>query len=287
MKKNIVLLLVLISVNISWSQILCNISPTTKKVGDELTKEKNNANDSKITGDYRIEGNGWILLPDHTGGLFIENVQVNELIWVLKDLDGRLGIEVTTIKDELSSENKLIAENQVKFIVEIISNTDLNFFNPLVNQTLKLKRYPLIKGKVYSKIKEIDLKYTPKENNAAPLTILVDEPTEIKDSDDNIYNTAGIDVRPEFFGGMEKFYKFIGSNFKMPQEEVKGKVFVTFIIEKDGSLSDIKVLRDIGFGTGAEAIRVLSQSPKWKPGELAGKKVRVHYSLPISVDTTK
>jgi periplasmic protein TonB len=66
---------------------------------------------------------------------------------------------------------------------------------------------------------------------------------------------------------------------------LKGKVYVTFVVEKDGSLTDIKVLRDIGYGTGKEAIRVLSKCPKWMPGEQNGKKVRVLYSLPITIQT--
>ena len=87
---------------------------------------------------------------------------------------------------------------------------------------------------------------------------------------------------------MEKFYKFIGKNFKVPNEEgLVGKIFVTFVVEKNGSLSDIKVIRDMGYGTGKEAIRVLRRSPKWNAGEMNGKKVRVLYSLPIPVNSGK
>jgi protein TonB len=87
---------------------------------------------------------------------------------------------------------------------------------------------------------------------------------------------------------MDKFYKFIGKNFQVPDEEgLKGKVFVTFVVEKDGSLTDIKVIRDIGYGTGKEAIRVLKSCPKWNAGEQNGKKVRVQYSLPISIQSAE
>lgn len=80
--------------------------------------------------------------------------------------------------------------------------------------------------------------------------------------------------------------KFVGKNYRVPDEEgLKGNVFVTFVVEKDGSLTDIKVLRDIGYGTGKEAIRVLKSSPKWIPGEQNGKKVRVQYSLPIRIQS--
>jgi protein TonB len=106
--------------------------------------------------------------------------------------------------------------------------------------------------------------------------------------DDQIYNTAGIEVKPEFPGGMDKFYSYVGKNYRAPEEEgLKGKVYVTFVVEKDGSLTDIKVLRDIGYGTGKEAIRVLSKCPRWNPGEQNGKKVRVLYSLPITIQTAE
>lgn len=109
--------------------------------------------------------------------------------------------------------------------------------------------------------------------------------SESPNAEDNLlYNTAGIDVRPEFPGGLAEFYKYVGKNYKTPNvKNLKGKVFVTFVIEKDGSLSDIKVIRDIGLGTGQEAIRVLKECPKWIPGEQNGQKVRVLYSLPISI----
>ena len=112
-------------------------------------------------------------------------------------------------------------------------------------------------------------------------------PADIVD-DNNIYNTAGIEVKPEPLGGFAKFYKFIGNNYRTPEEEgLAGKVYVTFVVEKDGSLTDIKVVRDIGYGTGKEAIRVLKSCPKWNPGEQNGKKVRVLYSLPITIQAAE
>lgn len=110
----------------------------------------------------------------------------------------------------------------------------------------------------------------------------------VVEEDNTVYNTAGIEVKPDFPGGMEKFYKFVGSNYQTPEEEgLKGKVYVTFVVEKDGSLTDIKVLRDIGYGTGKEAIRVLKKCPKWTPGEQNGKPVRVLYSLPITIQSAE
>jgi protein TonB len=106
--------------------------------------------------------------------------------------------------------------------------------------------------------------------------------------DNQIYNTAGIEVKPDFPGGINKFYKFVGDNYQTPEEDgLKGKVYVTFVVEKDGSLTDIKVIRDIGYGTGKEAIRVLKKSPKWSPGIQNGKPVRVLYSLPITIQSAE
>ncbi len=110
----------------------------------------------------------------------------------------------------------------------------------------------------------------------------------VVEEDNNVYNTAGIEVKPEFPGGMDKFYAFVGKNFNVPEEEgISGKVFVSFTVEKDGSLTDIKVLRDIGFGTANEALRVLKKCPRWAPGEQNGKKVRCTYSLPITIKSAE
>ena len=93
-----------------------------------------------------------------------------------------------------------------------------------------------------------------------------------------------VEKRPEFPGGIQLFYDFIGKNFNVPKvKDLNGRIYVQFVIEKDGSLTDIKTVRDIGYGTKEEAIRVLKLSPKWIPGEQKGKKVRVQYSLPITI----
>jgi beta-lactamase regulating signal transducer with metallopeptidase domain len=110
-------------------------------------------------------------------------------------------------------------------------------------------------------------------------------PTKKQETD--VYNLSDLTEKPEFELGLEAFYKYIGSNYKIPEEvtknKLKGRVFASFIVEKDGSLSNIKILRDMGYGTGEEAVRVLKESPKWKPGKKDGRTVRTMYSLPISI----
>jgi beta-lactamase regulating signal transducer with metallopeptidase domain len=107
----------------------------------------------------------------------------------------------------------------------------------------------------------------------------------------NLYVLADVEKLPEFPGGLPEFYKFIGENFKMSAEankiKIKGKAYMQFIIEKDGSLSEIKTIKDPGYGLGDEAIRVLKLSPKWTAATQEGKAVRVMYSLPITFQSAE
>jgi protein TonB len=90
---------------------------------------------------------------------------------------------------------------------------------------------------------------------------------------------------------MKKFLEFVGRNYIYPASAsrmgVSGRVIIQFVIEKDGKLSDMKILRDIGYGTGEEALRVLSRSPKWNPGIQHGIPVRVSYTLPIALNAPR
>jgi protein TonB len=166
--------------------------------------------------------------------------------------------------------------DQVKFVKPVVAKAE-----DVVEEIVEVKE---IKDK---KIGAETIKGDP------DAVLTVDEPvgtgtTAVVEEDNTVYNTAGIEQKPEFPGGMDKFYKFVGNNYQTPEEDgLKGKVYVTFVVEKDGSLTDIKVLRDIGYGTGKEAVRVLNKCPKWIPGEQNGKKVRVLYSLPITIQSAE
>ena len=113
----------------------------------------------------------------------------------------------------------------------------------------------------------------------------------VRQEDNTIYNAAGIEVLPEFPGGNAKLFSFISKNFEysedMKENELKGRVIVSFVVEKDGSLTDLKVVRAIGYGTDREAIRVFKKMPRWNPGEQNGKKVRCSYTIPIMIYATK
>lgn len=102
------------------------------------------------------------------------------------------------------------------------------------------------------------------------------------DGETNTYSE--IEKKPEPKYGMDDFYKFIGKNYRTPnQQGLKGKVYITFVVDKDGKIVEPKILRDLGYGTGQEAIRVVTSYDGFTPGEQRGRKVRCTYSLPISI----
>ena len=106
-------------------------------------------------------------------------------------------------------------------------------------------------------------------------------------TDENIFKLSDVEVKPEFKGGVADFYKFIAKNFKMPDEEgLNGKIIVEFVIEKDGSISNINVIQDIGYGTDKETVRVFENSPKWIPGKKNGEVVRTLYTIPITIKSS-
>lgn len=95
-----------------------------------------------------------------------------------------------------------------------------------------------------------------------------------------------LDKKPQFPGGIEKFYRYVGNNFRSPMmDETKNiRIYVSFVVERDGSMSNIKVMNKPGQALEKEAIRVLqSIKAKWTPGMLHSKPVRTAYNLPITV----
>ncbi|RZK60349.1 MAG: energy transducer TonB [Pedobacter sp.] len=104
--------------------------------------------------------------------------------------------------------------------------------------------------------------------------------------DNTVYNFVSMENPPNYPGGLEKFYKYLSDNIKYPpmaaENNINGKVLVSFTVEKDGSLTDLKVERKLGYGTDEEAMRVLKASKRWNPGMQNGKPVRVKYNIPIS-----
>jgi len=97
---------------------------------------------------------------------------------------------------------------------------------------------------------------------------------------------SAVERIPEFPGGMNEFYNFLSTNIRYPaisrEKGIQGRVIITMVVEKDGTLSNIRVVRGVATDIDNEALRVMGLSPKWKPGIQNGRRVRVQYSVPIA-----
>lgn len=96
--------------------------------------------------------------------------------------------------------------------------------------------------------------------------------------------------QPDYPNGVNALRVYIGNNYQYPREaiqnKVKGTIKVSFVINRDGEMVELKVDEDLGFGTGHAAISVLKRAKKWKPGIMRGVPVNVHYTIPIRLDLT-
>lgn len=129
------------------------------------------------------------------------------------------------------------------------------------------------------------------EGPKAPVTVTAPEfaPATIAEAplppdEDKVYTVC--DVMPEFPGGQKALFEFFAKNIKYPAEafekKEEGRVYLTFVIEKDGSISNVKVARGVSPSLDAEAIRIIKSMPTWTPAKVKGKIVRVAYTAPIT-----
>ena len=130
--------------------------------------------------------------------------------------------------------------------------------------------------------------YSPKKANrpAPPMVTQVTDDAKEPVSDHTVFET--VEVAPAPKGGMKAFMEWVGKHYDFPQEAidagVNGAIQVAFVVEKDGSITNMKLVKDLGYGTGEAALRLLQNVEKWSPGIQNGKPVRVAYTLPIRLN---
>ncbi|MEO9804981.1 MAG: energy transducer TonB [Reichenbachiella sp.] len=94
-----------------------------------------------------------------------------------------------------------------------------------------------------------------------------------------------VEEKPEPIGGLKAFYDYVSQHMTYPVEarkmQIQGRVFIRFVVDSDGSIVDVIVLKGIGGGCDEEAVRIVKNAPKWKPGKQRGKPVKVYMTLPI------
>jgi len=129
-------------------------------------------------------------------------------------------------------------------------------------------------------VDEIELMDTEVDDNT--VVDIIEMPEEVV-AEEEIFTI--VEQMPSFPGGETALFKYLSNSINYPQMAadagITGVVFVTFVVEKDGSVSGVKVLRGIGGGCDEEAVRVVKKMPRWTPGKQRGKSVKVQYNLPI------
>lgn len=129
---------------------------------------------------------------------------------------------------------------------------------------------------------EVDLDVEVTEETVIEEVVFEEAPEE--EVADEIFTIVEDQPTPE--GGMGAFYEYVRKNLKYPSQarrmNIEGKVFVQFVIEKDGSITDVQAVKGIGAGCDEEAVRVIENSPKWNPGKQRGRPVKVRMILPIT-----
>ncbi|AWH83722.1 hypothetical protein HYN59_00700 [Flavobacterium album] len=111
------------------------------------------------------------------------------------------------------------------------------------------------------------------------------ETKPLKTTDYSLVTNDELQTKPEFPGGVSEFYQYIIDNFK-PESKLKGvqKLYVYFVIEKDGSISIVKILKGLDEKNDENLIKVIQNSPKWSPGIQNGKPVRASFNLPLTIN---
>ncbi len=111
-------------------------------------------------------------------------------------------------------------------------------------------------------------------------------PKETEEEEEDLPPVWFVDEMPEFPGGMPSLMKFISTSIRYPvvaqENGIQGKVIITFVIDKSGNVTNVRVFRGIDPALDAEALRVVKTLPRWKPGKQNGKAVRVNYNVPIN-----
>jgi protein TonB len=160
---------------------------------------------------------------------------------------------------------------------------------PITEQKVKPPPPPPPKQVTQIKIVDDDVEV----DDDLDIDVEADDDTEVEEyippeEDEEIMETeifTVVESMPEFPGGMGELMKFLAKNIKYPplakESGIQGRVFINFVVEPTGAISNVKILRGIGGGCDEEAVRVVESMPKWKPGKQRGKNVRVSYNLPV------
>ena len=223
-------------------------------------------------------------MPEFPGGMekliqFIEeNTHLPKCVTDGK-VQGRSVIEMVVEKDGTLSDFKVVRSLHKDCDSEAIR----------VLKSMPRWKPARLRGKTVRMQYTVPVQFKPKQQKEVVDTqvhnCVPSEPQGPIDPEEEVFDKDYFEEMPEFPGGMEKFLQFIEENIHLPKcviaAQVKGRSIIEFVVEKDGTVSDFKVVRSLHKDCDEEAIRVLKTMPKWKPGTERGKPVRVKYTVPV------
>lgn len=199
-------------------------------------------------------------------------------------------IAETTTDNEKLTTIKIGEESYVSFADPMEINLDGKDYTLDINSVKNEKTFKLGDHKVVAKNNHDErhsytLTVDGKPFDLNYITRMLFDDSDEENDDSEVY-TGAVEVQPEYPGGINAMYDFIQKNLKYPESAknkgIEGRVFIQFVVEKDGSLTSFQVLRGVSDDIDAEAVRVLKMMPKWKPGMKDGKPVRVQFTMPFN-----
>ncbi|MFA6200538.1 MAG: TonB family protein [Bacteroidales bacterium] len=180
----------------------------------------------------------------------------------------------------------LIPREAVNQLDEVVFMTQTEPEPPAPQEIQKVEStvFDIVEDAVKIKDEYHNPTFNPITNTVPFKVVNIREEEKIQGGEDEVFIVVEKDA--EFFGGYQDLLKYLAQSIKYPQQAretgTSGQVMLTFVVEKDGSITDIKILRDIGSGCGLEAMRVVKEMPKWQPAKQRGKVVRQQFVLPIT-----
>ncbi|MDY6121798.1 MAG: energy transducer TonB [Porphyromonas sp.] len=134
------------------------------------------------------------------------------------------------------------------------------------------------------KVEKVSLVSADENRKLPPPAPVVTPPAKEEEDENKVFMI--VEQQPEFPGGTAALMKWLSTNVRYPEvaieNNIQGRVIVSFVVEKDGSTTDVKVVRGVDPALDKEAIRLASSMPKWSPGKQRGKPVRSRFTLPVA-----
>jgi len=197
--------------------------------------------------------------------------------------------EVTTLSNLKKAEAKVPEENKIKKLEAVPPpelKSSIKFTKPVIKADDEVKEEMKSQedlNQTKTTISTADVKGNNEETGKL-IEDLKDDKVIVHEEPEKVFDV--VEVNPSFPGGETALMKYLNENIRYPQADleqgVQGRVICQFVVGKDGSIEDIKVLKSVSKGLDKEAIRVINSMPKWIPGKQGGVAVKVKYTLPVS-----